>query len=519
MKLFIKNNGQGATMFLFSSPLLTVRRVKKNIFCSPLYFLLLNTVFTGCKKFIDVPPPKTQIVTATVFDNNASATSAQLAIYTNMETKLEGYNLEAAMGLYSDELQNHSTNSNDIQLYTNSLLAVTMSNWDSYAGSSAGYYSYIYDANAVISGLQTTTGCSPAVKQQLTGEAYFIRAFWHFYLTNSFGAVPIVLTTNYTVNNKIARTSRVQVLQQVIADLKTAQSLLNNNYVDGSDTIVTTQRVRPTKAAAQALMARAYLYLGDYSNGNTSYYKKADSAATAVITNANYSLSPLNNVFLANSSESIWQLQTPPNQSYDTPEGFSFVLLGAPGTGSSRGYTTISNQLISSFEPGDQRKSDWVGSITEGANTYYFPDKYKNYTHVGTEYEMILRLGEQYLIRAEARAHEGNLTGSEADLNMIRNRAGLPNYAGPQDASSVLDAILHERQVELFTEWGARWYDLCRAFAVNPQGVNAVTVMGPPGNVCQSKGGSWSPNNYQLLFPIPYSNISSDPNLTQNTGY
>jgi len=484
------------------------------IFC----FLLSALSFEGCKKFIQVPSPKNSLVTADVFNNAGSATSAQLAIYTNMFTNSESWSMAQSMGLYADELENYYPYPTAQQIYSNSLTA-TNASWSAYYGSSNNYYSYVYAANALIAGLQTTSGCSAAVKRQLTGEAYFTRAFFHFYLTNIFGAVPLVLTTNYATNSKIARAPRLQVLQQVVADLQTAKSLLNTNYVDGSDTVLTNERVRPTKAAALALLARAYLYLGDYS-GNSSYYQRADSAASAVIANNAYRLSPLNGVFLANSTEAIWQLQTPSNQSYDTPDGFNFILLGAPSTSGLNNSCTVSIQLISAFEPNDQRKTSWIDSVTEGTNTYYFPYKYKNYTYVGTEYDMVLRLGEQYLIRAEARVREGNNTGGAlSDLNMIRNRAGLPNYNGTQDEVSLLTAIQHERQVEMFTEWGSRWFDLERAIA-SKEVVNANTVLGSPGNVCQYKGGTWNITTYyQLLWPIPRTDISADPNLTQNPGY
>jgi len=475
-----------------------------------LFFCLLISAlsFSSCKKFLEIPPPKNGLVTASVFDNNSSATSAQIAIYGQMCINAESYRMSAHVGMYADELRNYCSSSYLVQLYTNLLVAngstQPYANW-------SGYYSYIYQANAVISGLQTTAGCSAAVKQQLTGEAYFIRAFWYFYLTNIYGDVPLVLTTSYITNSTIPRSSRVLVLHQVIADLTTAENMLNSNYVDGTDTVITTERVRPTKVGAQALLARAYLYLADY-DGATASFAKAEAEADTVISNSAYSLSPLNEVFLKNSSEAIWQLQTLPNQPSDTPDAADFILLGAPSTTSVNNCTTISTELIDSFEPNDQRLVAWIGSITEGTTTYYFPYKYKNYTYAGTEYDMVLRLGEQFLIRAEARAEQGNLPGAMADLNMIRSRAALPNYSGTKTQAAVLTAILHERQVELFTEWGHRWFDLCRTG-------NAPIVMGGPNGVCQAKGGTWNPDNYQLLFPIPQADRSADPNLTQNIGY
>ncbi len=182
---------------------------------------------------------------------------------------------------------------------------------------------------------------------------------------------------------------RVQVLQQVISDLNTATNLLSNNYVDASDA-TTTDRVRPTKAAATALLARAYLYAGDYNKSSTDY-QNAVTAASNVISNNTYSLcsnlSGVNSVFLKNSSEAIWQLATPLPSSYDTPDGALFVLLAAP---TSSQYL-ISAQLLSTFEVGDQRKVNWIGSVTINGTTYNFPYKYKDKTYLGNEYMIAIR--------------------------------------------------------------------------------------------------------------------------------
>ena len=470
-------------------------------------FVPLAYCLSSCRKFLDIPPPVTQLVTASVFNDGPTATAAQLTIYTQMWGNAESFNMAVDLGLYSDELQNYSATPNNLALYTNSLLAVNNSTWNTYVGGN-NYYLYIYEANAIISGLQSTSGVSAVVKQQLIGEAYFIRAFWHFYLTEIYGDVPLALTTDYTVTSTLPRTPRLQVLQQVVNDLKVADSLLNAGYIDASDTTITTERTRPNKAAAMALLARAYLYIGDYSK-DASYFVNAATAASSVIVNPQYSLTNLNNVFLANSSEAIWQLQTPqPPPNADTYDGEYFILLGAPQNRGSNNSTTISDQLLSTFETGDLRKINWIDSITEGPSAYYFPYKYKNYLYIGTEYNTVLRLSEQYLIRAEAEANVGDSTDAISDLNVIRARAGLSSYADTTQGS-LLSAILHERQVELFTEWGHRWFDLCRSG-------NAISVMS---TVCPQKGGTWNPNGYQVLFPIPKTELINDVNLTQNPGY
>jgi starch-binding outer membrane protein, SusD/RagB family len=461
-------------------------------------FLILITSFTACKKFVEIPPPTTELVTASVFNNDATATAAQIQIYIQMNQAGESYYMAQENGLLADELNNYSTVSNQVQYYTNALLA------SQNPGPWSRAYNYIYQANAIIAALTNNSAVSPAVQEQLIGESKFIRAFWHFYLTNLYGDIPLVTSTNYTVNASTVRTPQAQIYQQIITDLKDAQNLLNINYVDASDTSITSERVRPTKWAATALLARVYLYTGDYSD--------AAAQATTVINNTgSYSLcSNLNNVFLANSTEAIWQLQIPlPASNLATLDGNYFILVAAPGLGTNNS-NTISAELLNAFENGDGRRSNWVDSIILGTNTYYFPYKYKQYqSSTAGEYVMVLRFAEQYLIRAEAEGNLGDSSGAITDLNIIRNRAGLTNYSAVNNGS-LLTAIIHERQVELFTEWGHRWFDLIRTG-------NAIAVMGGPTGVCAAKGGTWSPN--WELYPIPQSDRSNDPNLTQNVGY
>lgn len=116
---------------------------------------------------------------------------------------------------------------------------------------------------------------------------------------------------------------------------------------------------------------------------------------------------------------------------------------------------------------------------------------------------MVFRLAEQYLIRAEARAQQGDATGAKADINAIRNRAGLPDTDADGQAS-ILAAIEHERRIEFFTEWGHRWFDLKRTG-------RADAVLSPIKPNWQST---------DVLFPIPLQEIENNPNLLpQNAGY
>jgi hypothetical protein len=311
--------------------------------------------------------------------------------------------------------------------------------------------------------------------------------------------VPLVISTDYKLNFALSRSPKALVIQQIISDLKDAQNLLNTNYVDASIISTTDERVRPNKWAATALLARTYLYIGDWAN--------AEAQATNIISNTGtYNLvNDLNGVFLANSKEAIWQLQ-PVTAGENTQDAIIFVLTSGPNDGLNPVY--LSSFLLQSFEVGDARFVKWIGIDSSTGTKYYYPFKYKQYQYGSpvTEYAMVFRLAEQYLIRAEAKAQQGNMLGAASDLNVIRSRAGLSNTSATTQ-SSLVTAILHERQVELFSEWGHRWLDLKRTGT-------ADVVMS---NVTPQKGGTWS-SNWQL-YPISIVELQNDINLVQNPGY
>lgn len=116
---------------------------------------------------------------------------------------------------------------------------------------------------------------------------------------------------------------------------------------------------------------------------------------------------------------------------------------------------------------------------------------------------MVLRLAEQYLIRAEARAQQNNLAGAAADLNAIRQRAGLEPLPDNLDKAAMLLAVEQERRIELFAEWGHRWFDLRRTG-------RSLAVLSPIKPDLTAT---------DLWYPIPLSAINTNPFLTQNEGY
>ncbi|MCO5950989.1 RagB/SusD family nutrient uptake outer membrane protein [Mucilaginibacter flavidus] len=450
------------------------------LLCTGLLFL---TSLISCKKFVDIGAPQTQAESTKVFSSDATATSAVVGLYYQMTannlTFLNGA-VTIYTGLSGDELSNVNPNS-DYDAFKTNAIPSNNSTINSKFWSNA--YKYIYQANTVLEGLQNSATITDTVKNQLRGEMLFSRALNYFYLVNLFGDVPLISSTDYTINGSIPRTSTAKVDQQIIADLTEAKQLLTKNYS-------TSTNVRPNQMAAAALLARVYLYQKDWVN--------AEAQATALINSGAYSLeNDLNKVFNNSSVETIFQLARPTS---NTAEGSVFI----PGSTFNKPTFIVTNALLNSFENGDKRKIAWLKSNTISGTSYYYPYKYKirNSTTV-TEYYVVLRLAEIYLIRAEARAEQQKLNEALSDLNLIRNRAGLPN-TNVTVQTDVLDAIMHERQVELFAEWGHRWLDLKRTGQAN----NVLSAF---------KGANWQPAD--ALYPVPLSQIQLNPFLTQNNGY
>jgi len=485
--------------------------IRAKILSLAVLFSGFSLMQTGCKKLVTVDSPSNGLTSENVYTNDATASAVLISRYAGIgsNSPLGAFSINSislVSGLSADELTLYggaaNANSSLAQYYLNSLSAGISTSSPQTPWSD--FYSNVYVVNLILERLAVSGTLTPAIKQQLMGEAKFLRAFYYFYLVNLYRDVPLTTTSDYRVDAVLSRSPAPQVYQQIIADLKNAQNLLTGSYVGADAKSSTTERLRPNKWAATALLARVYLYQQQWDS--------AELEATAVINNTNlYSLCPnLNNVFLKNSTEAIWQIQ-PVNPGWNTEDARVFILppTGPTGNSSVTGYPVyLSSRLLNSFDSLDQRRVDWIGVVTVNGTTYHYPYKYKSATLNApvTEYLMVLRLAEQYLIRAEARARQNNIGAALSDLNTIRERSELPDIT-TNDQASLIAAIMHERQVELFTEWGNRWLDLKRIG-------NLDTVMD---SVAVDKHTNWN-SNWQW-YPIPSYEILHDPNLEQNPGY
>lgn len=441
---------------------------------------------SSCKKYLELNAPSDQVGSEKVFTSEATATSAVNGIYSEMMNSANQFTNNAVTlyaGMAADEMYYYQPDikdefiQNNISPANHSTLSLIF--W-------APSYKYIYIANLILEKLNGSSSLSMTIKNRLVGECKFIRAFCYFYLVNLFGDIPLCLTSDYRVNQTLSRSSTHDVYIQIIKDLRDAKDLVQVEYSQNG-------RCTPNRWAVTALLAKAYLY--------TRNWDKAEEEASSIINSGVYSLNTnLNEVFLKTSSETIWQL-APVLPSRNTWEGFMIL----PSSNSSVPSYLLTSTLLNAFEPGDARKVAWINTRLYSGQTLYYPFKYR--IRSGTvvdEYYIVFRLAEQYLIRAEARAQLLNIQGAVSDLNLIRLRCGLAPFLNTIDQVTCLVGIEGERKLELFSEWGNRWFDLKRTG-------RADFILG------NLKPGSWQPSD--SLWPIPIDQINLNSSLTQNPGY
>jgi len=455
--------------------------------------LLTAFLWSACEKLIEVPKAGNLILSKDVFSGNETATSAVMGLYSKMVTlnlSMSNGGLSVYSGLSADELLNPAPSSSYDPFSGNMLLSsngiISNNIWST-------AYRNIYHANAILEGLTASNSLSTATKKQLTGETLTIRAFYLFYLVNLFGDIPLTLTSEFEQNAVMPRTSSAIVYAQIIKDLEEAKNLLTANYPSSA-------KARPNLFVARALLARVYLYGQRWAD--------AEAEASAVISSGLYNMEPdLNKTFLNTSNETIWQLV---RETANTAEAAVFL----PSSGTIVPPLVIRDNLLNEFEAGDLRKSRWLSSNIVNGVSYSYPYKYKiRANSTVSESLIVLRLAEQYLIRAEARLAQNNLGGAVSDLNVVRTRARaaatpaitnpLPNLSTILTEAELTEAIYHERQSELFCEWGHRWLDLKRSGRVDQK----LTGLKP----------TWKP--FMALYPIPFSETQTNIFLTQNPGY
>jgi|GEM_PF-260224 len=469
-----------------------------------LVLALLMTTISCNEEYLDIPLPSNALAAEGAFSSIGAIDQMMSQLHFDFADKVVArYSMNRQFEPYGD----NGYNARNLNLYlTNTLTPI-----DEGLYSWSALYRAVFSANFLLEGLPEADApeLDEATRNEYIAAAKVVRAYAYYQLVRLYGDVPLVLSTYAKDNQFLPRSPKADVYALIEADLLEAVTkspstpsqayYINNKYIP------------------QAILADVYLTQEKWS--------EAEAMADAVITSGHYLLDDnIDEVFLRSSTATI--MATGYSAVYSEAE----KNLAYPGADQCpadlnplfQGFFedtmfALTEGLLNSFEPGDLRKEKWVAF--SNVNDYsvpaerYFASKYKFFGYYRAfdpapgkeEDNKFIRLAEVILIRAEARAHLNDLGGAADDLDAIRNRANLDDTTASTQGE-LLDAILHERRVELFFENGKRWYDLVRTGT-------ADDVL----KVLPYKTG-WTAD--KVLMPIPKDEIDKSGNaLTQNPGY
>jgi len=398
-----------------------------------------------------------------------------------------------------------------------------------------GHYSAITTANKAIDILNKST-IDDARKNRLIGESRFLRGLYYFNLVRYFGGVPKIdhELTPEEANGDAAQTraTKDEIYALIISDFEFAAA---NLPLKGEANAVVG---RATKGAAQAYLAKVYLYMKNYQKSfdnalaviNSNKYQLVSDYATIFREKPAGSPVPGGN----NNAESIFEVQTGINAGQNAVSPLFSNGQGPRGRGGWNdlgfGFNSPTTDLVSSYEAGDTRRDGtiiFINPTVPGNSTgtvlwdgYRIPSKdsvendrysYKAYHSPIAESPQLnnnkdtkpknirlMRYAEVLLIYAEAAANLGNTSEATAKLNLVRARAKLGSSTG------TISNIWKERRVELALE-ADRFLDLVR--------------QGRAGQVLRAHGKPFVDNKHEL-FPIPQAQRDLSGNrLTQSPGY
>jgi len=458
-------------------------------------FILIISIFlaSSCSNVLE-PEPIDLLTDDIVLNEPKDVPNVEIGLYSAFRPIIPS--MVIAGDLTADLLVHNGTFSNFRELGTKQITSAN----GSVAALWGSIYNTVYIANFILEKLPTVPGVRTSDRNRVMATAHFLRGYAYFVALYTFGGVPMVTETDIESNRNIARSSELAVLSFILDDYNEALNILpeipaNAGYA--------------SDYAVRAALAKFHLYLKNWG--------EAEDFATDVIASGHYSLDTLftNIVRKDFTQEAIFEM--------------GYTLSDDPGTNSTIGLNNLfvgrreiipANQTVLALA--SEESGERFASISFNIDNLVGADNGWSVAKYGTADQdnnnvVVFRLAEMYLIRAEARAQQGNVAGSnsaQTDINLLRERADtwdaetktkkLTPRVGSITAVQMLQLIEKERIYELAFE-GNRWYDLVRTG-------RASTVM-PPFN------SNWK-NAYEL-WPIPQREIQNNPALVghQNPGY
>ncbi len=488
-------------------------------------YIILIVIFSGCSEdFLDRPPNAR--ITGGIFPaNQEDAINALNAAYSSLRTWQYNCGGFPILDILSDEGLKGSNpgDAANLNLYDNFQHDATDQNprrwW-------ATLYQAIRKANLVIESVAELDNIDPELQARIIAEARFLRGYHYSILVRAFGDVVVVTSSAVDYNDKKGRSPKEEVWDDLIfPDLEHAADVLPLKSEYPSEDLG-----RATKGAAQALLARMYLFVGDFIN--------AEKNAMEVINSGEYALeetfSDAFSVDIVFGQESVFEVGAN-GRNRASEGGHQWAqtqgVRGNPSKG--WGFNRPSYETILSF--GDDPRLDasviFLGEELDGIpiigddatpdTTYdlegniveiecYNQKVWTPYEAENVSYDVnrrIVRYADVLLMAGEALNENGKSAQALPYLNEVRARARgeddalLPDIT-TTNQSELRDIIFTERNRELAFE-GLRFWDLVRTG-------RAVEILGPLGFV----------EGTHELFPIPLTEIdNSNGAIQQNFGY
>lgn len=411
----------------------------------------------------------------------------------------------------------------------------------------AGHYIMVSRSNQALENIPRVKDMDADLRGRLLGQAYFLRGLAYFNLANVLQKVPLILETPagieafYPGNESV---TQEMIFEQVIADLNNAIARLPVNYnsVTGPDQ---GQKGRATKGAAQSLLARLYLYQGDYNSAlpllesvvNSNEYALAANYADLFTQDPGVENANPEPIFWADFTTSAsaefnwggdpnvnWRQFLALTPTYSVGDFFDFFPTRFLYD-EMRQERTINGNLdpryhstILSYEPADGFTTaygqDWFARGFNAGD--FFIKKYTNAVNgsdaftAGFDYH-IIRYADVLLMYAECLAQTGNIADAARYVQQVRDRANLPDREAEFSGFTIaqfMEQLEHERIMELAIE-GHRWYDLKRWDFLQGAKLDELRQH-------DFEFQTFTPGQDEFI-PIPQTEIDRNPNLVGNT--
>ena len=508
----------------------------------------------SCKKFLDTKPTDS-ITPDTYYKTQTDLDRALAAVYDRLgDRRTYGSGLYGFLSFSDEFFLKGQTTGYMANIIDPSMLELNRC-WEAlYAG--------IERANMLLDYVDGAE-VSDSAKNEVKGQALFLRGFYYFVLVDNFGAVPLKLTsTRSPLETPLPRTPVAQVYAQIVKDLQQAEGLVKDISFYGYSG-------RVTKTAVQAMLARIYLTMAGYPLRDESKYGDANAYAKKVIESNTHSLNPSFQQIFINLAqdkydikESIWEVEYYGNNREVIKEGgyvgsWMGIACNNIDTGFGYDYVHATAKLYNTYDNGDLRR-DWTiapyrfvsnGTGTSApvtrtawaANQIYersagkyrreyevFKPKDQDYTAINFP---MLRYSDVLLMFAET---ENEITGPTAAAYDAVNKVRRRGFGKPVDAvdaqadlpaglakEDFREAIMKERFCEFAYE-GLRKHDLLRwgIYVSTMEQLVAQYQTDMPSTLSDAAIKQASRiTSRSVLFPIPNTELAVNSSIPQNPGW